>query len=79
MLLILGKYPSKTELNILFKLIKKENFAFHCGSVNVKLLFADDWNKESHPYQQLPYGKWELKIPAKDGACPIPHLSETKV
>ncbi|KAL0267822.1 UNVERIFIED_CONTAM: hypothetical protein PYX00_009975 [Menopon gallinae] len=39
----------------------------------------NNWNKESHPFKQLPFGKWELNIPAKDGVCPIPHLSETKI
>lgn len=43
-------------------------------------LFTDDWNKESHPYTKLEYGKWEINIPpAADGSCVIKHLSEIKV
>lgn len=38
------------------------------------------WNRDSHPYNKLEYGKWELHIPPKeDGSCAIPHLSELKV
>ncbi|KAF7287787.1 hypothetical protein GWI33_003418 [Rhynchophorus ferrugineus] len=40
----------------------------------------NQWNRDSHPYTKLEYGKWELKIPANaDGSCPIKHLSEVKV
>lgn len=51
------------------------------GAVQVYLMGEfNNWNKESHPYQKLPYGKWELNIPANaDGSCPIKHLSETKL
>ncbi|RZC33275.1 1,4-alpha-glucan-branching enzyme [Asbolus verrucosus] len=38
------------------------------------------WNRDSHPYKKLEYGKWELILPPKpDGSCAIPHLSELKV
>lgn len=38
------------------------------------------WNRESHPYKKLEYGKWELILPPnQDGSCAIPHLSELKV
>ncbi|XP_046405478.1 1,4-alpha-glucan-branching enzyme [Ischnura elegans] len=38
------------------------------------------WNRESHPYNKLPYGKWEITIPARpDGSCPINHLSQIKI
>ncbi len=38
------------------------------------------WNWEANPYKQLPFGKWELHLPANsDGSCPIQHLSEVKV
>jgi len=38
------------------------------------------WKWEEHPYKQLPFGKWELHLPARpDGSCPIHHLSEIKV
>ncbi|CAH0562702.1 unnamed protein product [Brassicogethes aeneus] len=38
------------------------------------------WNRESHPYKKLDYGKWELILPPKpDGSCMVPHLSEVKV
>lgn len=38
------------------------------------------WNRESHRYCKLEYGKWELIIPPNsDGSCPIPHNSELKV
>lgn len=42
--------------------------------------FPDQWNKFSHPYKKLEYGKWELHIPQNgDGSCPLHHLSEVKV
>ncbi|KAF4526452.1 hypothetical protein B566_EDAN014064 [Ephemera danica] len=51
------------------------------GAANVYL--AGDfngWNRQSHCFEKLPYGKWELKIPANnDGSCPIQHLSEIKI
>ncbi|GAB6022243.1 1,4-alpha-glucan branching enzyme [Chamberlinius hualienensis] len=38
------------------------------------------WNRVSHPYTKLDYGKWELRIPpTADGKCPIPHNSKIKV
>lgn len=43
-------------------------------------IVLDGWNKESHPYTKLEYGKWEINIPpASDGSCAIKHLSEIKV
>ncbi|KAF2884837.1 hypothetical protein ILUMI_21314 [Ignelater luminosus] len=38
------------------------------------------WNRDSHPYKKLEYGKWELILPPNaDGSCQIPHKSELKV
>ncbi|RZF42612.1 hypothetical protein LSTR_LSTR001407 [Laodelphax striatellus] len=38
------------------------------------------WNRSSHPYNKLEFGKWELNIPANsDGSSVIKHLSEVKV
>lgn len=38
------------------------------------------WNRISHPFTKLSYGKWELKIPPNpDGSCPIPHGSIIKL
>ncbi|KAK4878494.1 hypothetical protein RN001_011000 [Aquatica leii] len=38
------------------------------------------WNRDSHPYRKLEYGKWELVLPAnEDGTAPIRHNSELKV
>lgn len=43
-------------------------------------LNIDNWNRESHPYKKLEYGKWELTIPPNnDGTPVIKHLSEIKV
>ncbi|TDG43303.1 hypothetical protein AWZ03_010275 [Drosophila navojoa] len=40
----------------------------------------NNWHWESHPYKKLPFGKWELHLPANpDGSAPIKHLSEIKV
>ncbi|KAK6620058.1 1,4-alpha-glucan branching enzyme [Polyplax serrata] len=40
----------------------------------------NNWNRESHKFEKLPYGKWEIKIPPNsDGSCAITHLSETKI
>lgn len=40
----------------------------------------NQWNRGSHPYNKLEYGKWELTLPANaDGSCPIKHLSEVKI
>ncbi|CAG9831462.1 unnamed protein product [Diabrotica balteata] len=38
------------------------------------------WNRDSHPYKKLEYGKWELILPPnQDGSPAIQHLSELKV
>lgn len=38
------------------------------------------WNRTSHAYKRMPFGKWELHLPANsDGSCPIPHGSILKV
>ncbi|KAI8521139.1 1,4-alpha-glucan branching enzyme [Branchiostoma belcheri] len=38
------------------------------------------WNKTSHAFKKLPFGKWELVLPPKaDGSCPIDHLSKYKL
>ncbi|XP_030633725.1 1,4-alpha-glucan-branching enzyme isoform X2 [Chanos chanos] len=38
------------------------------------------WNKFSHPYQRMEFGKWELHIPRKEDHSPaVPHLSKLKV
>ncbi len=45
-------------------------------------LFGDfnDWNKYSHPFKKLDFGKWRLTIPpGKDGACAVKHLSKIKL
>lgn len=40
----------------------------------------NDWNRISHPFKNIGYGKWELLIPPNaDGSCPIPHLSKLKI
>lgn len=40
----------------------------------------NDWNKESHKFNKLEYGKWELSIPAKpDGSCPLNHMSRVEL
>lgn len=40
----------------------------------------NDWNKLSHPFKKLEYGKWEIHIPAApDGSCPIKHMSRVKI
>lgn len=40
----------------------------------------NDWNKTSHPFKKLDFGKWQLDIPAKaDGSCPLPHKSKVKL
>lgn len=42
--------------------------------------FSDGWNRDSHPYRKLEFGKWELILPPKeDGSPAISHLSELKV
>ncbi|CAG9861487.1 unnamed protein product [Phyllotreta striolata] len=38
------------------------------------------WNRDSHPYKKLEYGKWELILPPKeDGSPAIQHLSNLKI
>ncbi|KAG1697916.1 1,4-alpha-glucan-branching enzyme [Nymphon striatum] len=40
----------------------------------------NDWNRLSHPYRNIGYGKWELLIPPKDdGSCAIEHGSRIKI
>ncbi|XP_045583278.1 1,4-alpha-glucan-branching enzyme isoform X2 [Procambarus clarkii] len=40
----------------------------------------NSWNKLSHPFKKLEYGKWEINIPANpDGSCPIKHASRVKI
>ncbi|EEB10319.1 1,4-alpha-glucan branching enzyme, putative [Pediculus humanus corporis] len=40
----------------------------------------NNWNRNSHKFEKLPYGKWELTLPPNpDGSCLITHLSETKL
>ncbi|XP_063219264.1 1,4-alpha-glucan-branching enzyme isoform X2 [Bacillus rossius redtenbacheri] len=40
----------------------------------------NNWNRESHPFMKLEFGKWELYIPAhQDGSCVLSHLSEVKI
>lgn len=44
------------------------------------VVFLDGWNRDSHPYNKLEYGKWELILPPNsDGTPAIKHLSEIKV
>lgn len=38
------------------------------------------WNRTSHPFKKLDYGKWQLVLPPhEDGSCQIKHLSEIKI
>ncbi|XP_023311807.1 1,4-alpha-glucan-branching enzyme [Anoplophora glabripennis] len=38
------------------------------------------WNRDSHPYNKLEFGKWELILPPNsDGTPAIKHLSEIKI
>lgn len=38
------------------------------------------WERLTHPFKKLPYGKWELTLPPKaDGSCQIPHLDRIKI
>lgn len=40
----------------------------------------NNWQWEANPFQKLPFGKWELILPAnEDGSCKIQHMSEVKV
>ncbi|GLH08149.1 1,4-alpha-glucan-branching enzyme [Gryllus bimaculatus] len=50
------------------------------NSVTCREWAPDEWNRNSHPYNKLEFGKWELHIPPNsDGSCPIKHLSEIKI
>ncbi|CAN7940896.1 unnamed protein product [Ixodes hexagonus] len=38
------------------------------------------WERLTHPFKKLPFGKWELTLPPRpDGSCPIDHLSRIKI
>ena len=38
------------------------------------------WQWESHPFKQLPFGKWELHLPPRnDGSCQLHHGAEVKI
>lgn len=40
----------------------------------------NNWDQLKHQFTKLPFGKWELKIPANpDGSCPIQHGSKLKL
>ncbi|XP_065299386.1 1,4-alpha-glucan-branching enzyme [Dermacentor albipictus] len=40
----------------------------------------NSWERLTHPFKKLPYGKWELTLPPKaDGSCQIPHLDRIKI
>jgi len=40
----------------------------------------DSWNRDEFFFQKLPFGKWELNIPALEGGlCRIKHGSSLKV
>lgn len=40
----------------------------------------NDWNETSHPYEKLPFGKWQIKVAAAmDGEPAIKHLSKLKL
>lgn len=51
------------------------------GAVQVYLTGDfNNWQWEANSFTKLEYGKWEIKIPAReDGSCAIQHLSEVKV
>jgi len=41
---------------------------------------SDNWDQNQYQFSKLPFGKWELTIPANpDGSCVIPHNSKIKV
>lgn len=51
---------------------------------NLSFLFSlikiDGWDKFSHPYKKLEFGKWELHIPPKEDKSPaVAHNSKLKV
>ncbi len=39
------------------------------------------WNKYSHPFKKLDFGKWRIEIPADpaDGSCAVKHNSIIKL
>lgn len=38
------------------------------------------WERLTHPFKKLPYGKWELTLPPNpDGSCQIAHLDRIKI
>lgn len=40
----------------------------------------NSWERLTHPFKKLPYGKWELTLPPKpDGSCQIAHLDRIKI
>lgn len=40
----------------------------------------NNWNRTSHPFKKLDYGKWQLDIPVNsDGSCPLAHQSKVKL
>ncbi|XP_003748235.1 1,4-alpha-glucan-branching enzyme isoform X2 [Galendromus occidentalis] len=40
----------------------------------------NDWNNTSHPYKNVGFGKWELRVPPKaDGSPVVKHLDKVKV
>ncbi|KAI1296716.1 putative 1,4-alpha-glucan-branching enzyme [Halotydeus destructor] len=40
----------------------------------------NNWDRVSHKFNSLPFGKWDLTIPPKaDGSCAIDHLSKIKL
>jgi 1,4-alpha-glucan branching enzyme len=52
-----------------------------CPGAEALFLRGDfnDWNRISHPFKKLDFGKWELTIPAIDGQPAIKHLSKLKL
>ncbi|EEC04590.1 1,4-alpha-glucan branching enzyme, putative [Ixodes scapularis] len=71
-----------------------EEYGIHClpdNSVRIRewapgaeaLFLRGDfngWERLTHPFKKLPFGKWELTLPPKpDGSCPIDHLSRIKI
>lgn len=40
----------------------------------------NNWDRSSHPYSRLEFGKWEIVVPpTPNGKCAINHLSEVKI
>ncbi|KAM7287785.1 1,4-alpha-glucan-branching enzyme [Ixodes scapularis] len=71
-----------------------EEYGIHClpdNSVRIRewapgaeaLFLRGDfngWERLTHPFKKLPFGKWELTLPPKpDGSCPVDHLSRIKI